>query len=54
MAESKRPTVKELKEAIKDLPDEMPVSLEGCDCINPWNGEISTEYGDALLCRIGG
>jgi hypothetical protein len=31
-------TVKELKELIKNLPEDYPVLTEGCDCEGPCNG----------------
>jgi hypothetical protein len=36
-------TIKELKEAIKDLPDEAAVRTEGCDCTGPWDGTVTED-----------
>lgn len=43
-------TVRELKDVLAFVPDDTEVHLEGCDCINPWDGDLrKLEDGSALL-----
>lgn len=44
-------TVKELKEALKDVDEKLKVILEGCDCFGSWNGKIEEGETDITLCR---
>jgi hypothetical protein len=44
-------TIKDLIEFLTAIEDkEIFIELEGCDCINEWNGEATTtNYGSLLL-----
>lgn len=46
-----RNTVKDLRRALRGLPDDAVVVLEGCDCYGNWNGETQRQTGAVLLCR---
>lgn len=35
--------VSELVEALKDVPQDAEVMLEGCDCVHPWDGRVEVE-----------
>ena len=39
-------TVKDLIEQLKLIPEDLPVELEGCDCIGYWKGELEIETND--------
>ena len=45
-----RLTVGRLRELLRDLPDEMPVSTEGCDCVGP-SGGIEVWQGRLIINR---
>lgn len=45
---SKKPSfiVADLVNLLKDIPQDLQVRVEGCDCIGPWSGSIEIDEED--------